>query len=65
MYKLKRKYFLVIACFMLIMTLTACNNADFVVVFSLAALGMYLFLGKFEAKNALSGNGVFQPAHDA
>lgn len=30
MYKLKRKYFLVIACFMLIMTLTACGNADFV-----------------------------------
>ena len=30
MHKLKRKYFLVIACFMLIMTLTACNNADFV-----------------------------------
>ena len=30
MYKLKRKYFLVVACFMLIMTLTACGNADFV-----------------------------------
>lgn len=30
MYKLKRKFFLVIACFMLIMTLTACGNADFV-----------------------------------
>ena len=30
MHKLKRKYFLVIACFMLIMTLTACRNADFV-----------------------------------
>ncbi len=30
MHKLKRKYFLGIACFMLIMMLTACRNADFV-----------------------------------
>ena len=30
MHKLKRKYFLVIVCFMLIMTLTACGNVDFV-----------------------------------
>ena len=30
MHKLKRKFFLVIAYFMLIMTLTACGNADFV-----------------------------------
>lgn len=30
MHKLKRNYFLVIACFTLIMTLTACGNADFV-----------------------------------
>ena len=30
MHKLKRKFFLVIAYFMLIMTLTACRNADFV-----------------------------------
>ncbi|MCQ2428629.1 MAG: hypothetical protein MJ137_09600 [Clostridia bacterium] len=30
MHRLQRKYFLVIACFMLIMTLTACGNVDFV-----------------------------------